>query len=96
MIKMQFHLVHPYIYGHFRPKKVYSRWRNDPIFNLWYLDPETPNVGPPRLMVYNEVGKKRPLKELTKVPMELEKGKWYRIVVKQFQNKSGQFHLRIG
>ena len=61
--------------------------------NVWYLKPETKD-GPPRLNFWNEVGKGKLEPKI--VPMELEKDKWYRVVVKQIQNKSGQFHLRIG
>ena len=57
------------------------------------LKPETKD-GPPRLNFWNEVGKGKLEPKI--VPMELEKDKWYRVVVKQIQNKSGQFHLRIG
>jgi len=46
------------------------------------------------LNFWNEVGKGKLEPKL--IPMKLEKDKWYRVVVKQIQNKTGKYDLRNG
>jgi len=71
---------------------VYSHAMKYCILNVWYLKPETKD-GPPRLNFWNEVGKGKLEPKI--VPMELEKDKWYRVVVKQIQSKSGKYNLSV-
>ena len=42
--------------------------------------------------MWNEVGKGKLESKIH--PIQLEQGKWYRIIVKQIENKSGAYTLR--